>query len=189
MEVEYRPVHLLKDGGAQRTSEYSAVNPMKHVPSLVHGDFVLSESMAIIKYLDHLQPSPLLFPKDAKKEARVIQICEFFNSGIQPLQNLKVLQHLETLGIDKEGQKTWMTHWVSQGLTAVNELLKSTAGTHCVGDAWTAADCFLIAQAFSSRRFGVDPEAYSEISKILQQHENDPAVAKAHPNNQPDSET
>tara|TARA_Y100001935_G_scaffold194687_1_gene162771 strand:- start:111 stop:764 length:654 start_codon:yes stop_codon:yes gene_type:complete len=188
LEVEYHGVHLLKDGGQQRTSDYAQINPMLHVPSLRHGDFVLSESMAILKYLDHLEASPRLFPEDSQVEARVIQICEFINSGIQPLQNLKVLQHLESLGLDKKVQSEWTQHWIRKGLASVETLLKETSKSHCVGADWTAADCFLIAQAFSSRRFGVEMDSYPTIHKILNHLESHPAVLKAHPDNQPDSE-
>lgn len=185
---EYKPIHLVKEGGHQNAEAFSKINPMKHVPALVHGDMILSESMAILKYLDSLNESPRLFPKDSKGEAKVIQICELINSGIQPLQNLKVLQHLETLGVDKEGQKQWVLKWVNSGLSALEQILETTAGTHCFGNEWTAADCFLIPQVFSVRRFGFDPKGFKNIHRICSGLENHPAVQKAHPANQPDSE-
>lgn len=185
---EYKAIHLLKDGGQQRQGSYADLNPMKHVPTLEHEGFCLSESMAILKYLDHLKETPRLFPKDPKKEAQVIQACEYINSGIQPLQNLKVLQHLETLGVDKDGQKEWIKHWVTPGLKALDQFLEKTCGTHCFGDKWSAADCLLIPQIFSSLRFGVEYENFKTISKIYSYLEKHPAVQKAHPTNQPDSE-
>lgn len=188
ISFEYKAIHLLKDGGQQRQQSYTQLNPMKHVPTLEHDGLCLSESMAIIKYLDHLKETPRLFPKEAKKEAQVIQACEYINSGIQPLQNLKVLQHLETLGVDKDGQKEWIKHWVTPGLKALDLLLEKTAGTHCFGDDWSAADCFLIPQIFSSLRFGVEYKDFNTIAKIYSNLENHPMIQKAHPSNQPDSE-
>lgn len=188
LEYKYEPVHLLKNGGQQRSETYSKLNPMQHVPTLVHGDFVLSESMAILKYLDHVKGTPHLFPEDPKKEAIVIQLCELMNSGIQPLQNLKVLQHLESLGVDQEGRKQWILKWVRSGLKALDQLLESTSGTHCFGNDWTAADCVLLPQIFSGLRFGLNPKEFETVNKIYMHLENDPAVQKAHPANQPDSE-
>lgn len=188
LEYRYEPIHLLKDGGQQRSSNYAKLNPMQHVPTLVHGDFVLGESMAILKYLDHVKDVPRLFPEDPKEEATVIQICEMMNSGIQPLQNLKVLQHLETMGVDQEARKEWTAKWIRSGLKALDQLLESTSKTHCFGNDWTAADCLLIPQIFSSLRFGVNPAEFKTIHRIYTHLENHPAVQKAHPANQPDSE-
>lgn len=188
LKYEYRAIHLLKEGGQQRGSDYAETNPMKHVPALVHGDFRLGESMAILKYLDHLNQRPLLFPSDPKNEARVLQICELINSGIQPLQNLKVLQKLESMGIDKDGQKEWVLNWIYGGFEALNRLLQNTSGQHCFGDDWTAADCLLVPQVFAGQRFGLSLESYPLIEKIYAHLENHPAVKKAHPSHQPDSE-
>jgi maleylacetoacetate isomerase len=186
--TQYKFIHLLNDGGQQNSADFSKLNPMKHVPALVHGDFVLSESMAILKYLDHVKPTPKLFPSDAKKEAKVLQVCEMINSGIQPLQNLKVLKHLETLGIDKDGQKAWVVKWATAGLTALDQVLEKTSGTHCFGDEWSAADCLLVPQIFAVARFGITPDGFKTLSKIYSHLEKHPAVQKAHPMNQPDTE-
>jgi maleylacetoacetate isomerase len=188
----YHGVHLLKEGGLQKKADYAALNPMKHVPTLIHrtekGDFVLSESMAILKYLDAVKETPLLFPKDPQKEARVLQLCEVINSGIQPLQNLKVQQYLVNNGLGEEGKKRWTLHWVTEGLKALDLMMEKTAGTHAVGDAWSAADCLLIAQVFSSERVGVTLEAFPTLKRVYEKLKDHPAVTKAHPAHQPDSE-
>ncbi len=188
LKYEYKGIHLLNEGGQQKSDFFTKLNPMKHVPALVHGNLILSESMAIIKYLDDIENTPRLFPTDISAEAKILQVCELINSGIQPLQNLKVLQHLESLGIDKDGQKAWVVKWATSGLSALDQILESTSGSHCFGDEWTAADCFLIPQIFSVLRFGVDPQAFKTIYKIYSTLENHPAVQRAHPANQPDSE-
>lgn len=189
LEFEYRPVHLLKEGGFQKKAEFATVNPMKHVPALVVDGFTVSESVAIIKYLDHLKPQPRLFPADPRAEASVLQICEMINSGIQPLQNLKVLGELDRLGVSKDDQKEWVLKWVRGGFEALETLLARTAGEkHCFGDVWTAADCFLMPQVFAAARFGFTPDAYPTIARIHAALEKDPAVIAAHPMNQVDTE-
>src|SRR6185312_13094333 len=88
LKFEYIPIHLVKDGGEQLKAEYRKINPMAHVPALDHDGFLVAESMAIIQYLDEVFPSAKLFPSLPEDRARVMQICEIVNSGIQPLQNL-----------------------------------------------------------------------------------------------------
>src|SRR5690349_18111874 len=95
LDFEYVPVHLVKDGGHQHSEEYRKLNPMGHVPALVHDGFVLAESVAIIDYLDRVFPQNSMFPADFKARARVLQICEVVNSGIQPYQNLKVISDFQ----------------------------------------------------------------------------------------------
>ncbi|MGE4130924.1 MAG: maleylacetoacetate isomerase [Bdellovibrionales bacterium] len=184
---EYRAVHLVKDGGQQCSSDYERINPMRHVPALVHDDFVLAESLPIIEYLEERFPAHPLLPSSPQDKAVVRQICEFINSGIQPLQNLKVTQYLGTsMGQTPEQVKAWTTHWISKGYASLETLLAKTAGTYCFGGTFTAADCFLIPQCFSSRRFGVRPEDYPNIARIEQNGLKLEAVKKAHPEKQPD---
>lgn len=189
IEYIYKAVHLLKDGGAQNTAAYREVNPMGHVPTLVIGDFVLPESMAIMDYLDNYSlAAPHLFPKNAKDRAKVFQICEVVNSGIQPLQNTKVVQHLGTLGLDKSQQTEWLKHWITPGLESLEKIVSPLAGTHTFGNSWTAADCFLIPQCFAANRFGIDLKKFPTLNRIYESLLNTDVVKKAHPANQPDSE-
>lgn len=189
LEYKYEAVHLVKDGGKQNSSEYRQVNPMGHVPALIVDENVITESMAIIQYLDLKFPQPILFPMDPLQRAHVLQICETINSGIQPLQNLKVLRYLEKeLGQTKPTVDTWTKHWITKGLSSLEELLVRFSGSYCVGGDLSAADCFLLPQCFSSRRFGVEIDSFANISRIEKNLLKITELDKAHPKNQPDFE-
>lgn len=189
LDYELIPVHLLRDGGQQRKADYKKINPMGHVPALAHNGFCIGESMAIFDYIEQLQPEPRLFPTAPQPRARVLQICELINSGIQPLMNLKVTQRLESeFHFTPEQRLQWSKDWVEKGLFSLEALLKNTAGTYCLGDAVTAADMFLVPQCFSARRVQVDVASYPIIARIEQALLGLEAFEKAHPKNQPDSE-
>lgn len=184
---EYVPVHLIKEGGQQRQSDFLKVNPMGHVPALDHDGFLLFESMAMIQYLEDAFPQNALLPRAAPEKARAIQLCEILNSGIQPLQNLKVNQYLaSSLGQSKAEVERWNQHWISKGLSSLEKMLESTAGTFAMGGDFSAVDCFLIPQCFASRRMGVKVEDYPTIHRIEQAALKLEAVQKAHPEKQPD---
>jgi maleylacetoacetate isomerase len=187
IKFEYIPIHLLKDGGQQNKPEYRKVNPMGHVPALDHDGFLVAESMAIIQYLDDAFPGAKLFPTAAKDRAQVMQICEAINSGIQPLQNLKVQQTLEgQFGLAKADSDAFVRHWIATGLANLEKLLAQTAGRHCFGDGVTAADCFVIPQCFASRRFGVEVEQFPTLARVNKNGIEIEAFKLAHPEKQPD---
>lgn len=187
LPYEYVPVHLIKDGGQQNQAAYRRINPMGHVPALEHDGFLLAESVAIMQYLDSLQPERPLFPSDPRAHAKVLQICEVINSGIQPLQNIKVTKSLESdFGLGKPDVERWLKHWVEDGLQNLERLLETTAGTYCFGDEVTAADTFVIPQCFSSRRFGIRVENFPVLSRIEANATKLEPFRKAHPQQQPD---
>jgi maleylpyruvate isomerase len=158
---EIVPVHLLADGGQQRQAEYRAKNPMAQVPlleidqsSTAPGTVQrIGQSMAILAYLEERFPEPALLPGDPYLRARVRQLAELVASGIQPLQNLSVTQHLDELGQDS---KAWLRHWVGRGIVAFDQTAAETRGSFCVGDQVSWADVCLIPQLYSARRFGID---------------------------------
>lgn len=190
LPFEYMPIHLVREGGKQNSAEYRKINPMAHVPALDHGGFVVSESVAIIDYLDSLAPDRRLFPAEAKARATVLQICELLNSGIQPLQNLKVHKELETkYGFSKDQVGDWTRKWINDGFASLERVLEKTAGTYCFGGEVTAAECFLIPQCFAARRFSVKVEDYPLIARIDAAAVLLPAFKKAHPTVQPDFES
>jgi maleylacetoacetate isomerase len=187
LKFEYLPIHLVKEGGFQNKPEYRAVNPMGHVPALDHDSLLIVESVAIIDYLDNVFGGRRLFPLAPRERAQVLQLVEVLNSGIQPLQNLKVLKYLETdLGLGKQKADEWTKHWIDRGLTSLEKMLERTAGTYSVGGEITAADCFLIPQCFASRRFGVKIEDYPTIARIEAACLKLSPFQKAHPEKQPD---
>lgn len=189
LPFEYVPVHLVKDGGKQNTPEYRKLNPMGHVPALVHDGFVLSESVAIFDYLDRVFPERPLFPADPKLRARTLQICEHVNSGIQPYQNSKVLKDFEVVrGWNLDQRENWVRHYVEAGLAALEKVVEDTAGTYAMGGDVTAADMYIVPQVFGAKRFKIDFAKYPVLARI------DAAVAglepfkRAHPEKQIDFE-
>lgn len=189
LEFEYLPIHLVKNGGEQRSDDYRKLNPMAHVPTLVHGDFALPESMAILLYLERLWPKKPLFPKEEEAYGRTIQLCEIVNSGIQPYQNLKVTNDFEKAhGWDKAKVQQWVQNWVLPGLKNLETVLQNSAGQFAVGDEVTAADAFIVPQLFSSRRFKIDTTQFPVLSRIETNALELEAFKKAHPEAQPDFE-
>lgn len=188
IEFKYEPVHLLNNGGEQNKADYKNLNPMSEVPTLVHEGMPLSQSMAIIEYLDEMFTSHRLFPQDAQKKARVRQFCENINSFTHPLTNLKVLQYLETKhGYTSSDKEIWSQHWLKKGFEAFEKNLKKTHGHYCFGDQITAADLFLIPQVFSAKRFKFSVEEYPLINQINNRALDHEAFIKAHPLRQIDT--
>jgi len=185
---EYKAVHLVKNGGEQLKDAYLAFNPMGQVPCLVHEKKVLTQSMAIIGYLDEVFPEPMLFPQKPYEKALVMQLCETINSGIQPIQNLSVLKALEEkFDVDPQGKASWAHDWIARGFSAFERMLEQTAGDFCFGNRVTAADAFLIPQAYNALRFGIKLENYPRISRIHEACCQLPAFQKAHPDVQLDA--
>ena len=184
---EYIPVHLLKNKGEQKNKEYKKLNPEGQVPTVVHKHQVITQSMAILQYLEDIHPSPCLFPKE--KKIQIISICEMINSGIQPLQNLKLLNYLKNKWrINEYNRKHWVQFWIRTGLLAVEKKIsENPSGPFAFGRSVTAADLFIIPQMYNAKRFHVnlkDCPRLLVIDKVCQQL---PAFKKAHPNTQPDS--
>jgi len=188
IDFKYEAVHLLKDGGQQHALNFLAVNPMGQVPTFVDGMNVISQSMAIIDYLDSKWPEPRLFPQNEAERASVIEFCEIINSGIQPLVNLKVGQTLEKdLGATEAQVKQWRQGFTVRGFQALEKILARTAGTYCFGSQITAADVFLEPAVFSAIGLGVRIEEFPLIKKIHDRLSQVDAFKKAHPSNQPDT--
>jgi maleylpyruvate isomerase len=187
IKFEYIPIHLTKDGGQQNTASYRAINPMGHVPLLEHDGFLLSESMAIIQYLDEVFPGKHLFPTEPKDKARVLQLCEVVNSGIQPLQNLKVQKRLEeAFQLNKTQSDDFVRYWIKEGLGNLEKMLEHTSGSFCFGGEFSAADCFVAPQIVTAARFGVGLESYPNLTRIFAHTAQLPVFKQAHPEQQPD---
>lgn len=192
LRYELVPVHLLRDGGQQHAAHYRALNPLQAVPTLVLDDGqVLTESLAIIEYLDETHPQPPLLPADALGRARVRAIAQAVACDIHPLNNLRVLQRLrQQFGTDEAQVNAWYRHWVETGLAAVESLLARDAppGPFCHGQQPTLADCCLVPQVFNARRFGCDLSEMPRVRAIAAHCEALPAFAAAAPSAQPDAE-
>ncbi|XP_078418102.1 maleylacetoacetate isomerase isoform X4 [Cetorhinus maximus] len=153
-------VNLVKGGGQQHANSFKALNPMKQVPALSIDGITLSQSLAIIQYLDETRPGPRLLPEDAKKRAQVRMISDLITSGIQPLQNLNVLQKLGDEKLE------WAQCFIINGFQALESLLQQTAGRYCVGDEVTMADLCLVPQVYNAVRFKVDLAPFPTIERI-----------------------
>ena len=191
LPYDYIPVHLTRDGGMQFKEPYKSLNPQQLVPLLDDQGFQLSQSLAIIEYLDEKFPAIQLLPASLEGRAKVRQIAYSIACDIHPLQNLRVLKYLTVkLGISEEDKTSWIHHWLGLGLSALEiELASSpTRGKFCFGDTPTMADCALVPQLFSAARFGVDTTAYPSLRAIYENSEATPEIAAAHPSRQIDSE-
>ncbi len=183
---EYLAVNLIKDGGEQHRPEHRARSPMDKVPVLELDDGrLLTESMAIVEYLEDTHPQPPLLPRDPYARARARMLAEMVNSGIQPLQNLVILQHLKRdLHTD---EKAWIARWVGGGLEALEHAVRAGAGRFCVGDEPTIADAFLVPEMTWARRQGVDFSRVPKLVEIDAACAELPAFAAAAPERQPDA--
>jgi len=184
---QYKAVHLVKDGGEQFKPEYTQLNSMKEVPTLVVGDKHLTQSIAMLEYLEEIFPKPSLLPVDPYLRAQARSLTEIINAGTQPLQNLRVLLHVKSK-LDAEEMKKWASHWIGNGLAAMEKAVKATAGKYCVGDNVTYPDCCLIPQLYNARRFKMDMALYPTLMQIESNLTKLPAFEKAHPSQQPDAQ-
>ncbi|WP_448956683.1 maleylacetoacetate isomerase [Labrys neptuniae] len=185
---DFSSVHLRKDGGQQKTPAYRALNPQALVPTVEEGDFRLTQSLAIIEWLDETQPGQKLLPPDANLRAQVRAFAQVIACDIHPLQNLRVLDYLKTgFGADQAALDAWCRRWITDGLAACEALLaRRAASTFCFGDVPTLADICLVPQIFSAQRFGADLSAVPRLLAIHAACDALPAFADAHPSKQPD---
>jgi maleylacetoacetate isomerase len=185
---DYKAIHLLNNGGEQLSEEFRKLNPSREVPALVHNGKTISQSMAILDYLDHAVPTPKLFSDDFFERALIIQACEIINSGIQPLGNLRVLKKLETTyGATQSQRDDWLVDFMKLGLTAFENFVKPLAGEFCFANRVTAADCFLIPQLAIAERMKTSLADYPTLARIRENAIKLEAFRKAGPTVQPDS--
>jgi maleylacetoacetate isomerase len=188
LSYETIPIHLIKDGGRHRSEEYRTINPHARVPSLVLPDGnVLTQSLAIVEYLDETHPQPPLLPTDPLERAHVRALAQLIACDIHPLNNLGTLQYLKrSLGQEQSAIDAWYHHWVIAGFSALETMLKP--GPYSYGSQVTLADICLVPQVYNARRLKVPLDAFPKIVAIDAACLALPAFDKARPENQPDAE-
>ena len=186
-ELPYEPVpvHLVRGGGEQRGDGYLSINPQGLVPTLMHGDVVLTQSLAICEYLDERFPQYPLLPEGVHERAQVRSLALQIACEIHPLNNLRVQQYLQQEGgVDS---LAWMTHWMQGGFAALEKQLAAGAYT-----TWRERpglfECFLVPQVYNANRYGMDMAPYPNISRIVGHCNTLPAFQQAAPDAQPDAE-
>ncbi|MCO5112946.1 MAG: maleylacetoacetate isomerase [Bdellovibrionaceae bacterium] len=188
LNYEYLPIHLLNNGGEQNSTDYKKLNPKAEVPLLLHDGKSISQSVAIIEYLDEAFPTPPLFPSDPYLKSQVRAACEIINSGIQPLQNLRTLQKLESdFAISEEQKVKWIIDWIHMGFYAYEQLIAKHAGPYSFGEQVTTADLFLVPQVYTAFRYNMTLENYPKIAEAYKNLSQLEAVIKGSPSQQPDT--
>ena len=191
LKADYRFVHLVKDGGQQHRPEFRAVNPQGFVPALVDQGHVITQSLAIIEYLEETHPEPRLLPRDPLGRARVRAMALIIAADIHPFQNTRITKYLDKeLKLDEAARKRWIVQWVTEGFTALEKMTAGSkdTGRCCHGDTPTMADVLLVPQMFSARRFGVDVTPFPTLVRIDEHCQGLKAFQDAHPSKQPDFE-
>lgn len=184
------PVHLLNQGGEQFQPAFTGLNPHSLVPVLAHEGSHLTQSLAMLEYLEERFPTPSLLPGDAAQRARIRELSLAIACEIHPLNNLRVLRYLKhQLGVDEEKKNAWIQHWIKLGFAALEKQLNADTGRghFCVGHMPTMADCCLVPQIFNARRFEVDMAPYPTLCAIEDACNALPAFQAAHPSQQPDA--
>jgi maleylacetoacetate isomerase len=189
--LAYEPafVHLPK--GEHRAPAYGALNPQGLLPALDVGGRLLTQSLAILEYLEETHPAPPLLPKDPLERARVRSLAMLVACEIHPVNNLRVLQHLKrALGQSEEQVNAWYQHWIGDGLAKFEADLVNgkPTGKFCHGDTPTMADCCLVPQIFNAQRYKCDTTPYPNIMRVFAACMNLDAFDRAQPAKQPDAE-
>jgi len=189
LTFESSSVHLVKNGGEQHQPEYVELNPSHLVPTLVDGDLVLNQSVAIIDYLEAKYPQQPLYPADMAAKAKVQAFALDIACEIHPLNNLRVQQYLtQTLSITDEEKRVGLHHWMALGFSAREKQLVQTAGQYCFGDQVTMADICLVPQVYNAKSFQLDMSPYPRLNRVVENCNQLEAFIKALPENQPDAQ-
>ncbi len=188
---QLKPVHLLRRGGENWRSEYLRINPQGLVPTLVEDHRTLTQSLAIIEYLDEVYPSPPLLPSSARNRAKVRALSQIIVSDIQPLNSLRVRDYLETqFNPTAKQQKDWYCQWICEGFRAIERMLteSSATGAFCFGDVPTLADLCLVPQVYKALSYDCDVSNFAHITGIYANCMAIEAFQRAAPENQSDAE-
>ena len=191
VSYEQAPIHLRRGGGEQFGAAYKAINPQSLVPALEDGGRILTQSLAIIEYLEEKYPQPPLLPSDPADKALVRSMALIIACEVHPIQNLRVLNHVKKEYHQSDDQvNRWAQHWINLGLTALEGLVvaQPKRAKFCFGDSPTLADICLVPQLGNARRYGCDLSRFPALTSIESHCAALPAFANAAPEKQPDAE-
>ena len=188
--LKYEPVFVHLAKGEHRQPQYAAVNPQALLPTLELDDGKrLTQSLAIIEWLEEKHPTPPLLPKESMARARVRSLAYLVASEIHPLNNLRVLQHLKrALNQTQDQIDTWYRYWIGDGLAKLEAELAGLSGKFCHGDAPSMADCCLVPQIFNAKRYNSDLAPYPTTMRVFENCMKVEAFDRAQPSKQPDAE-
>ena len=188
--LAYEPAFVHLPRGEHRAAGYGAMNPQALVPTLVDAGRLLTQSLAIIEYLDETRPETPLLPKDPLERARVRSLSMLIACEIHPLNNLRVLQHLKrALGQDDDQVNAWYRHWIADGLARLEaDLASPGTGKFSHRDSPTMADCCLVPQIFNAQRYQCDTAPYPAAMRVFAECMKLAAFDRAQPSKQPDAE-
>ena len=191
IDYELIPIHLRKDGGQQNSADYKKINPQSLLPSIEYKGFVLSQSLAIIEWLDDKYPIPNLLPSDINLRAKVRAFSQSIACEIHPLQNLRVQNYIkDEFNQDDKKINNWLNRWLGGGLMECEEIIKNLDNNFkfCFGNQPTLADICLVPQIFSAQRFNIDMSGIPKLTEIYNNCCELDAFKEAHPSQQPDYE-
>jgi len=187
LAYDYKPVHLARN--EQFNESYAAVSAARLVPLLRDGEATLTQSLAIIEYLDETHPKPPLLPKDPVQRARVRALALDIACEIHPLNNLRVLRYLVgPLGVSEENKDRWYRHWVESGLETVERQLVAAPSRFCHGDTPGLADCVLVPQIFNAQRYKCRTDHVPQVMRVFDACMQLDAFGKTQPSACPDAE-
>lgn len=182
LEYETQPVSLKLEESEQHSDWYQAVNPSRLVPALDTGHEVISQSLAIIHYLEDQYPSPSIYGDGAFSQYQIEAFALNIACDIHPLNNLRVLTYLtKDLGHAEEEKITWYHHWLEKGFSGLEVLLQRTKGRYCFGDQFTLADIILMPQLINALRFNFSLSSFPNLQAVLKEYQQHPAILAAMP--------
>lgn len=186
LAYDYAPVNLA--GNDQHQAAYRAVNPQRLTPALDLGDgAILTQSLAILEWLDETHPEPPLLPRDPLSRARVRAMAGIIACDIHPLNNLRVNRALAAMEVSEPRRAKWIERWIVDGFNVLEPMIAEHGRDFAFGDAPSLADCLLIPQVYSANRYKVDLTPYPAIKAVAESAAAHPAFVAAHPDNQPDA--